>query len=222
MSAPTPLAQGWLPLGEPGVGGRITSLAISPFDPQRVLVGGDMLGVGLSVDGGHSWQAATGFSSWEINDFTWHPTDPQIVWVGTLSGPYKSTDGGRTWTSKRVGLPVGDDPYSAPVQKVVFDPTNVNHLLAFGGNQSEFAQGGTGALHYGLVYESYDGGEHWSTLASIGTNLNVLDVVHAGDDLATLFVAVQSHGVFKSDDGGRTWQAADEGLPNLEAQGTRN
>ncbi len=178
-----------------------------------------MLGVGLSVDGGRSWQATTGFSSWEINDFTWHPTDAQTVWAGTLSGPYKSTDGGRTWTSKRMGLPVGDYPHSAPVQKVVFDPTDVNHLLAFGGNQREFAQGGTGALHYGLVYASHDGGAHWSTLANIGTNLNVLDVVHAARDLATLYVAVQSRGVFKSDDDGRTWSAASRGLPNLEVRG---
>jgi photosystem II stability/assembly factor-like uncharacterized protein len=208
-----------MPLGEPGVGGRISSLAISPFDSQRILVGGDMLGVGLSVDGGRSWHATTGFSSWEINDFTWNPASGQIVWVGTLSGPYESTDGGRTWTSMRVGLPTGDYPYSAPVQKVVFDPANVNHLLAFGGNQSEFAPGGTGALHYGLVYESHDGGQHWSTLANIGTNLNVLDVVHPAQDLATLYVAAQSDGVFKSNDGGRTWQAVDSGLPNHEVRG---
>jgi len=178
-----------------------------------------MLGVGLSVDGGRSWQATTGFSSWEINDFTWHPSDAQTVWVGTLSGPYKSTDGGRTWIAKRVGLPTGDYPYSAPVQKVVFDPTDVNHLLAFGGNQRQFVEGGTGALHCGLVYESHDGGEHWSTLANLGTNLNVLDVVHPAADLATLYAVVLSRGVFRSDDGGRTWRAVNGGLPNLEARG---
>ncbi len=40
------------------------------------------------------WGATTGFSSWEINDATWHPKDPKIAWFGTLMGPYKSSDGG--------------------------------------------------------------------------------------------------------------------------------
>src|SRR5262249_2908196 len=78
---------GWFPLGELGVGGRITGLAVDPINPSVMLVGGDMLGVGLSVDGGRTWQATTGFSSWEINAFTWDPSNPAVVWVGTLSGP---------------------------------------------------------------------------------------------------------------------------------------
>jgi hypothetical protein len=38
----------WKPLNEPGVGGALTSLAISPFDSKRVLAGGDMLGAAYS------------------------------------------------------------------------------------------------------------------------------------------------------------------------------
>ena len=48
---------GWVPLGESAVGGRITGLAVNPANPNVVLVGGDMLGVGLSVDGGRTWEA---------------------------------------------------------------------------------------------------------------------------------------------------------------------
>ena len=117
-----------------------------------------MLGIGLSQDGGHTWQATTGLASWEVNAFTWSATNPKLIWVGTMSGPYESVDGGHTWSSMRVGLPTGDYPYSAPVQKVLIDPSNSLHLLAFGGNQRQFKAGGSGALHYGLVYESLDGG----------------------------------------------------------------
>src|SRR3972149_924650 len=52
----------WEALYEPGSGGWISSVAVSPHDPKRVLVGGDMLGVGLSEDGGDSWQSTFGFS----------------------------------------------------------------------------------------------------------------------------------------------------------------
>ncbi|MGD0089531.1 MAG: hypothetical protein ABSE73_06380 [Planctomycetota bacterium] len=41
----------WEPLNEPGCGGWVTSLSVSPHDTRRVLVGGDMLGVGLSEFG---------------------------------------------------------------------------------------------------------------------------------------------------------------------------
>ncbi|MCX5671670.1 MAG: hypothetical protein NTU94_10170 [Planctomycetota bacterium] len=44
--------------GTPGFsGGRITSVAVSPHDARPVLLGGDMLGAGLSEDGGDAWQA---------------------------------------------------------------------------------------------------------------------------------------------------------------------
>lgn len=210
-------ASGWTPLREPGVGGRISGLAVNPSNPADIVVGGDMLGIGVSQDGGLSWQTTSGLSSWEVNAFTWDASDPHVVWVGTLSGPYESVDGGHTWSGKRVGLPPGDYPYSAPVQKVLIDSTNPEHLLAFGGNQSQFKAGGTGALNYGLVYQSLDGGGHWSTIASIGTNWNILDVVAGSGDLQTLYAAVLAHGVYKSSDGGRTWSPTDTGLPNSQA-----
>ena len=207
---------GWFPLGELGVGGRVTGLAVDPVNPNVMLVGGDMLGVGLSVDGGRTWQATSGFSSWEINAFTWDPSNAGVVWVGTLSGPYESTDGGHTWVSRRTGMPIGDYPYSAPVQKVLEDATNSQHLLAFGGNQRQFSAPGTGALNYGLVYESVDGGAHWSTIGNIGTNWNITDVVAGSSNLQTLYASVLHHGVYESTDGGHSWAAVNSGLPNAE------
>ena len=47
----------WKPLYEPGSGGWMTGMRISPHDSKRILLSGDMLGVGLSTDGGRSWQA---------------------------------------------------------------------------------------------------------------------------------------------------------------------
>ena len=194
----------------------MTGLVVDPVDRRVVLVGGDMLGVGLSVDGGHSWEATSGFASWEINAFTWPASDPREVWVGTMSGPYESVDGGHTWVSRRVGMPTGEVPYSAPIQKVLVDATNARHLLAFGGNQREFSAPGSGALNYGLVYQSADGGAHWSTIANIGTNLNIMDVVAGSSDLRTLYAAVLYHGVFKSTNGGHSWSAVNSGLPNAD------
>ena len=49
--------------------------------------------------------------------------------------------------------------------------------------------------NFGLVYESVDGGAHWSTIGNIGTNWNIMDVVAGSSDLRTLYAAVLHHGV---------------------------
>ena len=141
--------------------------------------------------------------------------------MGTLSGPYESLDGGHTWTSKRVGMPTGDYPYSAPIQKVLIDSTNSSHLIAVGGNQRQFVKPGTGALNFGLVYQSNDGGATWSTNANLGTNWNITDLV-ASANLQTLYASVVGQGVYTSTDGGNTWTAVNTGLPNMQAMALRS
>ena len=206
----------WRPLNEPGCGGWITSVAVSPHEPGRVLVGGDMLGVGLSEDGGESWQSTFGFASWEIADFTWHPTDPETVWVGTMSGPYVSTDGGRNWQSRREGFPpVAGYHYSAPIQKVLFDPKDAKHLLAFGASHRRW-QSPAKAL-WGAVWESRDGGAAWKKLSTVGGadghGANVLAVRFAAGSSDTLYAAADGVGFCISTDGGRTWEIRNSGLP---------
>ena len=40
----------WRPLYEPGCGGAIVSLEVSPHDPNHLVSGGDMLGTAVSFD----------------------------------------------------------------------------------------------------------------------------------------------------------------------------
>lgn len=207
----------WKPLGEPGSGGAITALSVSPTDSRRVLVGGDMLGVGLSTDRGGSWQATTGFRSWEIAQFTWHPSDPNVVWAATMSGPYKSTDGGRTWAEKRAGMEaISSGSYSDPLEKILFDPADPAHLLAFGGSKRGWQSLGMPA--WNAVWESADSGEHWHRLSTIGSVLapGIIAAAYVpGPGAAVLYVVADGQGVYKSRDNGRTWTAANTGLPTL-------
>ena len=50
-----------------------------------------------------TWQQTLGFLNYQDNDITFHPADPNTIWIGTLGGPYKSTDGGIHWTLKAAG-----------------------------------------------------------------------------------------------------------------------
>ena len=219
-------AQTWEPLGEPGVGGWVTGLAVSPHDPDRVLVGGDMLGVGLSLDGGDSWQPTSGFESWEIASFTWHPVDANEVWAGTMSGPYVSRDGGATWIARRNGLPdVAGWSFSAPIEVVLFDPIDDDRLLAFGGSSRGWPSGGDPA--WGAVWESTNGGDDWIRLTTLtatgsdampdGNDLVVVGAAFGSGSSSRVYAAVRGFGFYRSDDGGATWSVANVGLPHVNA-----
>jgi len=212
----------WQPLMEPGSGGAITDVSVSPFDSKRVLVAGDMLGVGVSANQGESWGPATGFSTWEMASFTWHPTNPNEVWVGSMSGPYCSLDGGKTWVSKRAGMPApAGFGYSVPIEKVIFDPHDAKHLIAIGGSSRHWESIGTPA--WGAVWNSVDGGENWTRLSTVTADgsssdagakgVNITWAAFAPGSSQNLFAQADEAGFLASTDGGRTWTKRNEGLP---------
>jgi photosystem II stability/assembly factor-like uncharacterized protein len=205
----------WSPLNEPGSGGWLTAIAASPHDSQLVLMGGDMLGAAYSTDGGESWQASTGFASYEHASFTFHPTNPEIIWAGTMSGPYRSLDRGRTWTSQRQGLPsISGGSYSAPVQVVLFDPAEEQHLLALGGSHRVWNS--PGSPRWGAVWESTDGGQSWTLRGTVAGGRNIVAAVWTS---TAVYAAVREAGIFRSGDHGATWIQVRTGLPSLNIRG---
>lgn len=203
----------WVPVCEPGCGGWMTSVEVSPHDSRHILVGGDLLSIGLSHNRGETWEPVFGFYSTEIGDTTFHPENPDIIWAGTMSGPYRSTDGGKHWTEMRGGeFPeIAKYHYSAPIEKVLFDPNDSDRLLAFGGSSRNWGSPGKNTL-WGAVWESRDAGENWKKIASLEKNIVSAAFVPGSSDV--LLVAVSGSGIFRSEDGGYTWKSSSEGLPH--------
>ncbi|MGI9605924.1 MAG: WD40/YVTN/BNR-like repeat-containing protein [Acidimicrobiales bacterium] len=209
-------------LSEPGVGGRITSIAFDHSDPDRVFIGGDMLGIAVTDDFGETWQATEGLVSWEIGDITTSASADGRIWTGSLSGPQASADGGLTWQLARTGFPeLSQARYTMPIESILVDPSDANHLLAFNGNQRNWNAPGAYASGTwqgdGSVWESTDSGATWSTLATVAPGGNSRAATFVGSDPDRLLAAVANRGVWSSADGGTTWTEASSGLPHFNA-----
>lgn len=156
------------------------------------------------------------------------PTDSNRYFVaGCDGGVWRTTDGGATWT------PLTDYMPTTSMGALALDPTNENIVYA-GTGEANYAN----HCRYGLgLFKSTDGGDNWVQLAEdtfggrcfsrIVVNPQNPQVLYAAITRAGGFpemAAAKGHpgatgpvGVFRSIDGGTTWEQLTNGLPNLDA-----
>lgn len=129
---------------------------------------------------------------------------PNEYWMGTTGGGvFKTTDGGDTWQ------PATDKYFGGTIGAIAVAPSNPDIVYVGGG---EFPIRGN-VSHGDGMWKTTDGGKTW---ANIGLNdsrqIAKVRVHPTNPDL--VYVAVQGHvwgpnserGIFRSKDGGRTWQ----------------
>jgi hypothetical protein len=130
------------------------------------------------------------------------PSASQDVYLGTGRGIFRSTNGGRNWTSAGP-LPASDSWFYGATSLVV-DPRSATTVYA--GRNWRWA----GGMSYGQsVVKSTNGGRTWRALALHGQPIAITSTtVYA----VTGGLRGTSH-LSSSRDGGRSWQPADTGLP---------
>jgi photosystem II stability/assembly factor-like uncharacterized protein len=99
----------WLSPAERPYIGYIQAIAVSPTDPQRVVVGIEAGATVLSSDGGRSWTAHRSGALRDCHTLTFHATQGDWVYAGGggLGGwgtSACSRDGGRIWARTKAGL----------------------------------------------------------------------------------------------------------------------
>ncbi|MDA3962188.1 MAG: hypothetical protein PF961_15460 [Planctomycetota bacterium] len=216
----------WQAFREPSVGGQMDSIVVSPHDSKRWLVGGDMLGIGLSTDRGFSWRSVGGeLPCFEVGNITFHPTQAHTVWAGTMAGPAVSHDGGEHWTIVRGGMPdMQSWAYTVPIEVVLVDPQDPWHVLAFSGSKRAWHETKT-APDWGSVWEARvpanASANDWQNLAwqRIGVVQNQGPGVRSAAWQANgnLLAASSQGGVHRSTDGGISWTTHNAGLPHPTA-----
>jgi photosystem II stability/assembly factor-like uncharacterized protein len=217
----------WRPIG-PLRAGRTKAVAGVPGRPYTFYVGVCNGGVWKTTDAGRTWKPI--FDDQPTGSIGWvavAPSDPNVIYVGsgeglprpdlsTGDGIYKSTDAGKTWT--HLGLRDGQQ-----IPKIAIDPRNPDRLFVavlghpYGPNQERG------------IFRSTDGGQTFQKVLYKDENTGGkdVDIDPSNPDIvyATMWETRQgpwenaawggtNGGIFKSTDGGTTWRALTEGLPD--------
>ena len=220
----------WRSVGPPGAGGRIIDVDVAGEFPYTIFIAGATGGLWRSVNNGVTFEPLfdhEGTNS--IGAIAIHPTNPDIIWVGTGEnnarnsvswgdGVYKSTDGGESWTN----LGLRDSHHIGDILVDPTDPETV-YVAALG----HF----WGASEERGVYKTSDGGESWERVLFIDENSGVVDLAMDARDSGTLYAAAYQvqrdgfsggnpetmygpgSGIYKTSDGGRSWKELTRGLP---------
>jgi len=210
-------------------GGRVTAVAGTASAPSTFFMGATGGGVWKTEDAGLSWRNVSDgfFSTPSIGALEIAQDDPNIVWAGTGSdglrsnviegrGVYKSIDGGEHWTF--AGLrEVGQ------IGTVRIHPDNHNIVFvaaigkAFRPNQDRG------------VFRTTDGGKTWEKVLYVSEQTGFYDLEFHPTNPEIVFATAwkaerkpwtiisggrpEEGGIYKSIDGGRTWEKVERGLP---------
>lgn len=225
----------WTPIFDEQESHAAGALAVSGSDPAVVWVGtgephirsnvsvGD--GVYRSTDAGKTWTNMGLRNTGRISRVVIHPTNPEIVFIASLGhahapqrerGIYRTKDGGKTWeqvlfVSEGVGA-----------SSLVMDPNNPRILFAGMWEVSVNTWGRESGGPGSGIFMSRDGGDTWTKLQGSGLprlavgkvdvcmtradSRRVYALIETGDGVPWKGQPTESGELWRSDNGGSTWQ----------------
>ena len=211
----------------PGIS-HFHGIAFDPKNSNRIYVGGggdqyspNGVGISISEDGGKNWkQANVGFEKdAHVSKIIVDENNSSIVYIttqgptnfaektGSGHGVFKSADYGNTWKKINSGLE------TAEINTIALNPNDSN-IIYLGTDDDG-------------IYKSADGGNSWKKLfisqlpkkygvGDVIVDPRNSDVIYAATvDYFRLFTDrgfVGDHGIYKSADGGASWQSFNEAL----------
>lgn len=224
----------WQFIGPTNTTGRMVDVAVSP-DKKFILTATASGGVWKSTDFGESWNPIFEKElSTSIGDIAIAPSNKNIIWVGTGeaniyrsshagNGIYKSTDGGKTFSHS--GL-----VKSNTISRIIVHPTNPEVVyVGISGNEW------TTNKERGL-YKTENGGKTWKPIFQKDASTGVIDLEMDPTNPDILYASTWQRvrkkwndprtekgysgcSIYKSTDGGTTWNEISNGLMKPEHRG---
>jgi photosystem II stability/assembly factor-like uncharacterized protein len=211
----------------PTRGGRVTTVTGIASQPSVFYMGATGGGVWKTTDYGLNWVNVSDgyFQTGSIGAIQVADSDPNIIYVGTGSdgirsnviagrGVYKSEDAGKTW--KFLGL-----RNTGQIGAVEIHPDNpdIVFVAAIGNVFGPNPERG--------VYRTLDGGATWEKVLFLSDKTGAVDLEFCPDNPEEIYASfwhcerkpwtiisgAAEGGLFKSSDGGTTWNHITEGLP---------
>jgi len=210
-------------------GGRATTVAGVPGDQTTYYIG-TVGGVWKTTDGGTNWSAISDkdFKTASVGAIAVAPSNPNIVVVGMGESPYRgvasshgdgvyiSVDAGKTF--KNVGL-----QNTRQISTIHIDPNNpdIIYVASQGSPWAPTEERG--------VYKTTDGGKTWNKTLFVNDGVGAIDLSLDPSNPRILYAAMwdyqrtpweirsggEGSGIWRSMDGGDTWEEMSKGLPDL-------
>lgn len=184
---------------------RVTTLAIDPQLPATIYAGTMGDAVYKSPDGGQHWlphnvglKEHVSF----VNQFVFHPTLSEKIYIATTVGAFYSKDAGREWEERMNGMKEVHIVTSIAINPK--DPT-----ILFGGTTGGMYRSDDGAMSWkrinnGLIPES-------ELMASMALGVNAIEIDRTNP---TVVYAGTTKGLFRTMNKGEHWERIGQSLPH--------
>jgi len=150
-------------------------------------------GLWVSRDSGRSWNVVEGLRGQSIRAFAQAPSDPKILFAGTLEGVFRSVDKGANWIEIS---PAGSREIHE-VESLAIDPINPEIVYA-------------GTWH--LPWKTTDGGAHWHNIKQgVIDDSDVFSIIVDAKQPRTVYASACS-GIYKSENAAELFHKI-QGIP---------
>ena len=157
-------------------------------------------GLWISHNAGRTWHEAPIFKGQPVQALVQAPSDPHILFAGTLQGVFRSSDSGATWA--QISPPDSHEIHE--IESLAVDPTDADIVYA-------------GTWH--LPWKTTDGGKTWSNIKEgVIVDSDVFSIIVDPKNPHIVYLSACS-GIYKSENAGLLFHKI-QGIPT-EARRTR-
>jgi photosystem II stability/assembly factor-like uncharacterized protein len=187
-----------------GDGFVIDSIVVDSSKPSTLYVGAwkdtDDGGLWISHDAGHTWHEVAVFKGQPVQALAQAPSDPVVLFAGTLQGVFRSIDSGATWA--QISPPGSHEIHE--IESLAVDPVNPDIVYA-------------GTWH--LPWKTTDGGKTWRNIKEgVIVDSDVFSIIVDPEHPHVVYLSACS-GIYKSENAGALFKKI-QGIPT-EARRTR-
>ncbi len=211
---------------------RSFAIEIFPEHGEGLFYTANGNGVIVSRDGGKSWRVTSGWEVTEVLEAAAVPNNPQVLYVGTAYGLWKSTeygenlqqltgrfvnsvhldieDASRIYVGEENGLVISRNAGKS-FKQVKNLPHAVNHIAQDSANPDRLY---LGTEDHGL-FASINRGKSWQQITGAAQTGTIYSIAVDPKNPGIVFASTFADGILRSLDRGKTWQTITDGIDDI-------